>query len=259
MRNLPPLSHGATSHQLASAIHRLSREVDELAVSGGGVPEAPIDGTIYGRQDAAWVAVVGGTVDWADITGKPATFPPSAHTHPAAQISDFSEAVDDRVGAFLQAGTNITLSYNDVANTLTIASTGGPASGALYIGDTAPGTPVHGQLWWDSDSGNTYIYYVDVNSAQWVQQNTVFDTAVTTGDIPDFAEGVDDRVAALLQPGANIALAYNDVANTLTISASGSGGGLPEAPVDTLAYGRKDAGWTRVLAITGDIFDGGNF
>jgi Phage tail repeat like len=46
-------------------------------------------------------------------------------TQTASTISDFSEAVDDRVGALLVAGTNITLNYNDAANTLTINSSGG--------------------------------------------------------------------------------------------------------------------------------------
>lgn len=40
----------------------------------------------------------------------------------AADVADFSEAVDDRVNALLLPGANITLTYNDVANTLTIAS-----------------------------------------------------------------------------------------------------------------------------------------
>jgi hypothetical protein len=37
--------------------------------------------------------------------------------------STLSESIDDRVNALLVAGTNITLTYNDVANTLEIAST----------------------------------------------------------------------------------------------------------------------------------------
>ena len=41
--------------------------------------------------------------------------------------------------------------------------------------------------------------------------------------IGDFAEAVDDRVAGLLVPGANISLAYNDAAGTLTVSASNGG------------------------------------
>jgi hypothetical protein len=32
-----------------------------------------------------------------------------------------------------------------------------------------------------------------------------------------------------------------------------------EAPTDGLAYGRLSSGWHRVLAITGDVLDGGNF
>lgn len=47
-----------------------------------------------------------------------------AHTHTASQVTDFSEAVDDRVASLLVAGTNITLTYDDGANTLTIDSGG---------------------------------------------------------------------------------------------------------------------------------------
>jgi hypothetical protein len=58
---------------------------------------------------------------------------PASHTHGSTQITDFSEAVDDRVAALLVAGSNISLSYNDAANSLTIAATGG-AGGGLSIG-----------------------------------------------------------------------------------------------------------------------------
>jgi hypothetical protein len=40
---------------------------------------------------------------------------------PASAVSDFSEAVDDRVGTLLQAGPFIALTYNDATNTLEIA------------------------------------------------------------------------------------------------------------------------------------------
>jgi len=54
------------------------------------------------------------------------------HTHTDANVTDFSEAVDDRVAALLVQGSNVTLTYNDAANTLTVASSGGggPPSGA---------------------------------------------------------------------------------------------------------------------------------
>ena len=44
------------------------------------------------------------------------------------QLSGVSEAVDDRVAALLVAGTNIALTYDDGAGTLTIDASGGGAS-----------------------------------------------------------------------------------------------------------------------------------
>lgn len=46
-------------------------------------------------------------------------------TQTASTISDFSEAVDDRVAALIVAGANMTATYNDGANTLTLAAAGG--------------------------------------------------------------------------------------------------------------------------------------
>jgi hypothetical protein len=37
--------------------------------------------------------------------------------------------------------------------------------------ETPPTSPVPGQMWWDSSSGDLYIYYDDGSSVQWVQVN----------------------------------------------------------------------------------------
>lgn len=44
-----------------------------LAYAGGGIPDAPSDGTTYGRKDGAWAAVGtgGGGSTWYDGTGAP--------------------------------------------------------------------------------------------------------------------------------------------------------------------------------------------
>lgn len=73
------------------------------------------------------LASVATTGSYADLTSKPATFPPSAHTHIATDISNFSEAVDSRVSALLIAGPNVSLVYDNGANTLTISATAGAA------------------------------------------------------------------------------------------------------------------------------------
>jgi hypothetical protein len=104
------------------------------AVFGGGAPAATIapimDGTAavgiatkYAREDH---------VHPSDIS-RAAT----VHTHIAANITDFSEAVDDRVGALLTAGPNVTLSYNDTANTLTISASGSGGGGGDVTGPSS--------------------------------------------------------------------------------------------------------------------------
>ncbi len=48
----------------------------------------------------------------------------TSHTQASSTITDFAEAVQDVVGAMFTDGTGIDSSYNDGANTLTVASTG---------------------------------------------------------------------------------------------------------------------------------------
>lgn len=51
--------------------------------------------------------------------------------------SSLSESIDDRVAALLVAGTNITITYNDAAGTLTVASTAGGLSGTGSVDNAA--------------------------------------------------------------------------------------------------------------------------
>jgi hypothetical protein len=94
------------------------------------------------------------------------------------------ERVDDRVNGLLTAGSNITLTYDDTANTLTIAST--DTEDDLSNNDTD-----------DLSEGTTNLYFTD--------------------------ERVDDRVNGLLTAGSNITLTYDDAANTLTIASTDTG------------------------------------
>jgi hypothetical protein len=66
----------------------------------------------------------GGAISWSNISDKPATFPPSTHLHTSTQVSDFVEAVQDVVGGLLGSGSNITLNYDDTANTLSVTAVG---------------------------------------------------------------------------------------------------------------------------------------
>jgi ribulose bisphosphate carboxylase small subunit len=126
----------------------------------------------------------------------------------ASTITQYTdEQVDDRVASLLTEGANITLNYNDAAGTLTINST---ASGGLteeQVDDRVASLLVEG-------AGIDLTYDDGANTI------TVASTITQYTD-----EQVDDRVAALLTEGTNITLSYNDAAGTLTINSTASGGG----------------------------------
>lgn len=119
----------------------------------------------------AWLAEHAATsgVDWDDIGDKPATFTPATHehtinqvtglqtqldgksptghTHAPAQIADLTEYIQDAVNALIQAGANVTKSYDDAAGVLTISATGGTSGGgtdAEVVRDTIAAALVAG-------------------------------------------------------------------------------------------------------------------
>lgn len=68
----------------------------------------------------------GGSASWGGITGTlSAQTDLQTALNAKVNTSTLSESIDDRVAALLTAGTNITLTYNDAGNTLTIAASGG--------------------------------------------------------------------------------------------------------------------------------------
>lgn len=162
-------------------------------------------------------------------------------TQAAATISDFNEAVDDRVGALLVAGTNVTLTYNDGANTLTVdAASGTPGADSItntHLANMAQAT-IKGR---QSGAGTgdpedltaaqarTILNVADGSTAN-SSDATLLARANHTGTqlastISDFNEAVDDRVGALVVAGTNVTVTYNDAANTLTIDASTAASG----------------------------------
>ncbi|WP_293913916.1 hypothetical protein [Deinococcus sp.] len=68
----------------------------------------------------------GSVLAWGDITGKPATFPPSAHIHGAADIKA-------ALAGLLAPGTNVTLTTDAQTGIITISATGGGSGGGLDL------------------------------------------------------------------------------------------------------------------------------
>jgi hypothetical protein len=67
----------------------------------------------------------------------------SSHTHPASAVTDFAEAVDNRVASLLVAGAGVTKVYDDAANTLTLSA---GAAALDDLTDVAISAPASGQV-----------------------------------------------------------------------------------------------------------------
>ena len=81
---------------------------------------------------------------------------------------DVSTAVGSNNIAVLAAGIVTAYKFYGDGSALTGISGGGGAA-SVTVSESAPGSPSNGDLWWDSDVGELYIYYTDGNSNQWVE------------------------------------------------------------------------------------------
>jgi hypothetical protein len=232
--------------------------------SAGTVPEAPSDGVQYGRQSNTWTPVSTGS------TIPPATVPPlmdgaaavgtttkyaredhvhpsdtsraaTIHSHVAANVTDFSEAVDDRVAGLLVAGSNITLTYDDPGNTLTVAST----APGLADGDKGDITVTGSGTTWTIDP-NT------VSNAKLAQMPLFTIKANNTGFS---AVPTDINIASLTTKtpaGADYLLLSDTTASgalkKTLISALPGGTSIGEAPTDGAVYARQGSSASWVIA-----------
>jgi hypothetical protein len=89
---------------------------DLTLAAGTGITVTPSGGTL------TIAASGGGGGGVTSFNGRTGVVVPANNDYTAAQISGFAEAVDDRVAALLVEGENVTLTYDDGANTLTIAA-----------------------------------------------------------------------------------------------------------------------------------------
>ena len=168
------------------------------------------------------------------------TYAPVSHTHVATDVTDFAEAVDDRVVALLVQGENITLTYDDNANTLTVAGQAGAAYTDEQAQDAAAAALVAGT------HAGVSVAYVDVDNAINLTNTDGGAAAVSSHLLavnahPEYLtpaeadlayapiaitqytnEMAQDAAAAMLTNAThtNVSVAYDDAANTLAITAA---------------------------------------
>lgn len=57
------------------------------------------------------------------------------------------------------------------------------ATGGAYMAETPPANPIPGARWFDTNDGRTYLYYVDGDSSQWIEENPQSPDIIQTSPI----------------------------------------------------------------------------
>ena len=103
-----------------------------------------------------WVPVGGGLIPGAISIFDEGSLVSSASS--ITQLNFVGAAVTAQVSVQSPSG------FPGIAATITV--------NPVTILDTPPVDPRPGELWWESDTGDLYVYYTDTDGSQWVTTNT---------------------------------------------------------------------------------------
>ena len=167
----PTPAANTNSTQIATTAYVQS----EIAgLNTGDMHVATYDTNADGKVDAADLA---DAVPWTGITGKPATFAPSSHSHPVSQVTGLQAALDARAPLASPALTGAPTAPTAAAgtNTTQIASTAFVQAALATLIDAAPGA-----------------------------LDTLNELAAALGDDPNFATTITNGLADKLARAANL-------------------------------------------------------
>lgn len=147
----------ATHSHVIADITGLQTTLDQRGVPAGGTAGqvlTKVNGTNY---NVTWTtpATGGGSVAWADITGKPSQFPPETHTHGISDVTGLQTALDGK------AATSHTHAIADVTGlqTLLDAANGTALNQATVklVRKASAGTITKGQVVYIVGSQGTHL------------------------------------------------------------------------------------------------------
>ena len=188
------------------------------------------------------LSATAGTQGYTSGTGQFSIPGTTDHITEGTNLFYTNERVDDRVAALIVGGANITATYDDAAGTLTLDGdltgditgvtagaglTGGGTAGALTL-DVVGGTGITANANDIAITNTTVTAGTYGSNASTVSNFTVNAQgqltgagnqaiAITSDQVSDFSEAVDDRVNVLVSGGANITVTYDDAAGTFVI------------------------------------------
>lgn len=184
-------------------IHLKHQSSDATATGSSTVLFANSSGDIKYKNDGGYYTTF---VTSANTADRVYTFPDISGNVSIGVTQYTDEMVDDRVASLLVAGTNITLTYNDVAGSLTIdaASGGGAPTSATYITLGTNATLTDERVL----TAGTGISITDAGAGSTV---TVASTITQYTD-----ELAQDAVGSVLANTSTIELTYNDATPSIS-------------------------------------------
>lgn len=224
--NLLDNSEAHSMHRLYSATAPTSAL--ELTLRGGDVVEVEV-------VSLPQVPVPIDAISWADVEGKPGSFPPSTHSHTINEVTGLATEL---------AGKQPAGNYAASVHQHTVSDVNG-LQGALD--EKSPTTHNHDETYAPATHSHTVANVTGLQTAldgkaasshsHTIAQVTGLQGALdgkqpagsyaasththTAANITDFTEATQDIVAAMLVSGANVTLAYDDVAGKVTVTAVG--------------------------------------
>ena len=136
---------------------------------------------------------------------------------------------------------NKTLVYSTSLSVWQIQSS--PAGATVTTSDTAPASPSDGDMWFDSATLNTFIYYADGSSNQWVKANP----SGSTG--PQGIQGVAGAAGA--SGGNGVATIVADMAGLIALSGM-SAGAQAYITSNNKLYFYNGSGWYLIATVQND-------
>ncbi len=141
-----------------------SSDAGLTGASGGGT-------TNYLRADGTWASPPGTPTNLGFTTN---TSTITSSTGTGVALPTFSSSYSGLV-PFSGGGTQKFLRAD--GSWITVGSR------QTFVGTAAPTSANEGDQWYDSDEGRTYIYYVDTDSAQWVEGNPSWNGGIPIGSV----------------------------------------------------------------------------
>lgn len=174
----------------------------------------PASGNVLRYSGSQWV---NGSVAYSELTGVPSTFPPSVHTHVAADVVDFSAAADARISAAsIDALADVTVTTPAGGHVLRWSGSAW-ANAPLDASDVTSGTFANARI-----SQSSVTQHQGALSVGWGQLTGVPGTfppsphTHTASEITDFSAAADARIsAANLDALANVAVSSPSSGNVL--------------------------------------------